>query len=198
MSPLLAAEKMAPWHYIPQPPSRPPLRVGILALSSDCGPEAEFPRFLRHWLTFPASGALPLAIMMTARMDNGETTTVETLKAMADVMQASAMSIYPYDDQARKTLDVLIFGCTSGSLAIGESEVERLITASKPCKAVVQVSASVRDALTALGAKRIAVLTPYVAEVNATVDKFMASMGVDPPSGIRTQVLSLRVGRLTH
>lgn len=170
---------MAPWQYIPQPPSRAPLRVGVLALSSDCGPEAEFPIFLKHWLAFPASGKLPLAIMMTARMDNGDTTTLETLKSMAAVMQASAMSIYPYQDEACKTLDVLIFGCTSGSLAIGESEVERLITTSKPCKTVIQVSASIRDALNALGAKKIAVLTPYVDEVNVTVDKFMASMGVE-------------------
>lgn len=170
---------MPAWPVVPHSPSVPPLRIGLLTLATDYGTETELAHLLNRWLAFPTSGALPAAVLSIARLPVAEQLTPETLVGVAAGIQTAAASIFPYDCEQRKTLDVCIFGCTSASLAIGEDRVARLLTESKPARAIVQVATAVREAIGRLGARRVAVLTPYVASVNESVDAFLESMQLE-------------------
>jgi maleate isomerase len=61
-------------------------------------------------------------------------------------------------------LDAVMYSCTSGSVVIGEAEIEKAMQVAKPGVAVVTPTAAAVRALKALGAKRISVLTPYTVE----------------------------------
>ena len=81
-------------------------------------------------------------------------------------------------DPAGLKIDVVAFGCTSASMALGEEEVFRRIVGA--------AGGGVHDAghcagcgLWALGARRIGALTPYSAEVNATVRGYLRARGVE-------------------
>ena len=56
---------------------------------------------LRRWLAFPAgmspsSGALPRAVLSTARLPIADAITPATLAAVVDGLQATARLLYPY------------------------------------------------------------------------------------------------------
>lgn len=104
-------------------------------------------------------------------------------KTMAEGLQA-------YGDHVEETtrlmamapVDVIAFGCTSGSFLNGMAYTQQIIqkmeTASKGVKAVATARAAV-DALHELGLKRIAVASPYPADINTRLKKFLAEAGFD-------------------
>lgn len=83
---------------------------------------------------------------------------------------------------AEAPLDVITLGCTSGSFIKGAGYDRQLIEDMKkasggvPCSTTS--SAFIR-ALEAIGAKKIAVLTPYVDEVNDKAKSFLNDMGYE-------------------
>ncbi len=76
-------------------------------------------------------------------------------------------------------LDVIAFGCTSGTMAIGPERVHAAIGAARRGVLVTDpVSAALRG-FAALGCRRVALLTPYIGEVNAVVETFLIARGLD-------------------
>ena len=71
------------------------------------------------------------------------------------------------------------FGCTSGSMLIGEQEVSRLINRAHPGVPVTNPWSAVKAALRGLGARRIAVLTPYIGEVNYPIYQGLRQAGLE-------------------
>ena len=65
-------------------------------------------------------------------------------------------------------LDVVAFGCTSASMALGEEEIFRQIRRARPEVACTTPVTAAFAAFKTLGARRIGVLTPYAPEVNAS------------------------------
>ena len=77
------------------------------------------------------------------------------------------------------SLDVICYACTSGSLVIGEQKViAELNKGAKTAKATTLIT-SVIDALSTIGAKRIAVATPYLDEVNEREVEYLESAGFE-------------------
>src|SRR5690606_30710955 len=76
-------------------------------------------------------------------------------------------------------LDVVAFGCTSASMALGEEVIFEEIRKSRPGIACTTPITAAFAAFNAFGADRIGVLTPYSAEVNETVKAYMTSQGVN-------------------
>lgn len=77
--------------------------------------------------------------------------------------------------------DVIGFACTSGSLVIGEDVIETRVQESMPGVKVTNPVTAARAALEALGVKRIALLTPYLANINHSLRASLIERGMDIP-----------------
>jgi maleate isomerase len=76
-------------------------------------------------------------------------------------------------------IDVVAFSCTSGTVAAGVDRVARAIDAAKPGIPFTTPITAAVAAFRHLGARRIAVLTPYVDEVNEAIRGFLVAAGLD-------------------
>lgn len=100
--------------------------------------------------------------------------TVETLRAQADDLAQAAASILPDG-----SLDVICYACTSGSLVIGEDRVFAELCKGAPNAEPTSLITGVMAALRAIGARRIAVATPYLDEINQREADYMTAAGFE-------------------
>jgi maleate isomerase len=136
-------------------------RVGLIVPSSNTVAEVDFYRRLPSW-----------ASLHTARLYLAEVTQDDEA-VMIDEHLPGALR-----DLSTARPDVVVFACTSaGTLRgnAGEQELIAQIGERTACRAI-SVAAAVRKLITASGAQRVGVLTPYVEEVN---DKIRASLQED-------------------
>ncbi len=71
------------------------------------------------------------------------------------------------------------FGCTSAATLIGEDGVEQALHSAHPGLAASNPISAARAAFSALGASRIAVVTPYTADVTAPIIRFFIDGGLE-------------------
>ena len=93
---------------------------------------------------------------------------------MAPDIGRAARGIVPDVD-----LDVMIYGCTSGTVAIGEMEVFQSMKNARgdyPCTTPITAAMA---AFKTLGAKKISILTPYIRSVNLEVAEYFKGRGLD-------------------
>ncbi len=133
-----------------QMPGGNQLRIGLVQLATDFTLERDW-----HQL---AGNAVEL---YTARMFSDPEMSLESLPALQKHIAAAAELLVP-----GKTLDVMAFGCTSASMLIGEEGVAAQFSHSRPGVPCTNPWVASQAALKHLGAKRIAVLTPYCSEIN--------------------------------
>ncbi len=142
-------------------------RIGLIVLASDFTIEHE-------WRAIFA--ALPGVALYESRLHNDPIITPESLRAMDPLIAPAASLILPGNP-----LDAIAFGCTSASMAIGEDGVfARIREGGQEAPATTPVTAAFA-AFRSLGAQRIAVLTPYRAEVNQIVADYITARGFDVP-----------------
>ncbi len=136
-------------------------RVGMVVLSTD------------ETLEFEARQVLAGrdVNMMHTRIESHPQVTPESLQEMKALMPASAWLL-------PAALDAVAYGCTSASVLIGPEVVERQIQTVQPGVPVTNPITAVIAALTALGVKRIALVTPYTAAVAAPMRAFLADRGI--------------------
>ncbi len=132
--------------------------IGLLVLATDQTMEHEFRHLIR----------LPGVAVYGARLFNDADITPETLRAIGDRIAPATELILP-----SLHLDVVAFGCTSASMALGEEEVFRQIRRVRPEVACTTPVTAAFAAFKALGARRIGVLTPYAPEVNEVVRAYL-------------------------
>lgn len=141
--------------------------LGLIVLASDFTIEHEWRAIM---------GGLPGVALYQSRIPNDPQITPETLRAMEPRIAAATDVLLP-----GATLDVVAYGCTSASMAIGEERVfERIREARPGVKCTTPITAAFA-AFRALGAKRIGVLTPYRADVNRIVADYIRARGFDVP-----------------
>ncbi len=109
-----------------------------------------------------------------ARLYNDFAISRETLMAMKPLI-AEAAALLPVEWRFKS----IGYGCTSGSMVIGEDEVERLVHSAHPGAAVTNPLTGGLAGLAALGCRRIAVLTPYVRSVNDGVVAALRERGLE-------------------
>jgi len=141
-------------------------RIGLVVLATDYTIEHEM-RVLVN---------LPGVDIYHARIANSPNISPDSLRAMEPLITATAELILPGD-----TLDVLAYACTSASIVLGTSTVAKNLNAAKPEAKTTNPAFAAFEAFAALGAKRIAVLTPYSKNVNAMVQKSLEDVGFDVP-----------------
>jgi maleate isomerase len=138
--------------------------IGLLVLATDQTMEHEF----RHLITQDG------VALYESRLWNDASITPATLRAMRELITPATELILP-----GCRLDVVAFGCTSASMELGEEEVFRQIRNARPDVACTTPVTAAFAAFEALGARRIGVLTPYSAEVNAGVCTYLTRRGAD-------------------
>jgi maleate isomerase len=138
--------------------------IGLVALATDHVCELDLRQIIPQ-------DRLPLYV---GRIGFAPEITVATLGAMRDGITAAASLIL-----AGGRLDVLAYGCTSGTMVIGEDEVFARLRAARPGIACTSPPTAALAALQALGLRRIAVLTPYTEDVNRRVAEYFTARGLD-------------------
>jgi maleate isomerase len=142
-------------------------RVGLIVLATDYTIEHEW-RVLFN--------AVPGLALYQSRILNENTITPETLRAMEPRITATTDLIIP-----GTPLDVVAFGCTSASMAIGEEKVFENIRAARPEAHCTTPITGAFAAFRAMEARRIGVLTPYRADVNLIVADYIRGRGFEVP-----------------
>ncbi len=138
-------------------------RIGLLALATDYNSETDLRRILPQGVD-----------LFTNRVLNANPLTIENLRAMSGDVTRAAAGILP-----GLGVDVMIYGCTSGTAAIGGDELTRLIQIAQPGVACSNPIAAASAALKAFKATRISVLTPYSDAVNRAVQESIQAEGFD-------------------
>jgi len=136
-------------------------RVGLIVPSSNTTMEPEF------WRMAPEGVSIH-----TTRLKLVEVTP-EALKQMAfEAIRAA-------EELATAEVNVIVYGCTTGSLLEGiewEEKIRREIEKKVNVKTITTAQAVI-EALHTLGVKKVAVVTPYIEELNAREKKFLEDNG---------------------
>lgn len=140
--------------------------IGLIVLATDNTIEHEFRRML----------GLDGVAFYESRIRNAVEINRDTLAQMERGMAEAAGLILP-----GVHLDVIGYGCTSGTVVIGEETVFRRIREARPGIACTTPITAAVAGLKALGARRIALLTPYVEEVNRMLRDFIEARGIEVP-----------------
>jgi maleate isomerase len=137
-------------------------RIGLVGLATDLNSESDLRRMA------PAGVEI-----FTNRVANANPVTMANHRAMAGDVTRAAAGILP-----GLHLDAMIYGCTSGAVAIGENQISRLMHAARPGIPCTNPITAVLAALRALDARRIALLTPYTRAINDELAAFLTGRGV--------------------
>lgn len=138
--------------------------LGLVALASDSVIEPELTTFLPH-------DGISLYV---SRIPVLKKAGVKKLQAMEAQIPDAAARILPDEE-----LDAIGFGCTSGSMIIGPEGVAAAVNGSRPGVPVTNPVSAALKGLRTLGLRRIALITPYVDEVNEKVGAFVTSQGFE-------------------
>jgi len=158
-------------------------RLGLIIPSSNTTMEVEFRKML------PESFSVH-----TARV-RLKLVTVEELAKMEEEVEREAVKLADAD------VEVIGYGCTSGSLfrGLGHDKMieERILKSSG--KPAVSTAGAVISALNFLEAKKVAVATPYIDEINKLEEKFLLDNGfkVVDLKGLRITE-NLEIGRVSN
>jgi len=141
-------------------------RIGLIALASDYVTERDFMNMR------PSDDV----VIYTSRVRNVNPCTVDNLRSMAPLITESVSLIVP-----EGRLDVVAYSCTSGTVVIGYDAVRASIQAARPgVPCTTPISASLA-AFERLGVNQVAVLTPYIDDVNVAIARHLADHGVAVP-----------------
>jgi maleate isomerase len=140
--------------------------IGLVVLATDHTIEHEWRKML----------ALDGVAFYESRIFNSSSITPETLVEMeAGIAEATGL-IRPGE-----RLDVVAFGCTSATIAIGEEGVFARIREARPNAACTTPITAAIAGLKALGAGRVALLTPYIDRINRMMRAFIEARGIAVP-----------------
>ncbi len=141
--------------------------IGLIVLATDYTIEHEWRQVF---------AAIDGVALYQSRIHNEDLITPDTLRAMAPRIVECTRVITP-----DTPVDVIAYGCTSASMAIGEEGVFANIRQAKPDSKCTTPITAAFAAFDAFEAKRIGVLTPYPADVNQIVSDYIAARGYQVP-----------------
>ena len=142
-------------------------KVGLIALSTDQTIENDFQNICNN---------LPVDIFIN-RIHNKNPLTKENLLKMGDDLASVTKKILP-DEK----LNTIAYGCTSGTIAIGEDSVKEKILSAKPGSYVTTPVTSAIKAFQQMNIKKIALFTPYPDAVNKTILEYFTKKNIEVSS----------------
>jgi len=142
-------------------------RIGLLALSTDLTIERDFQSICY---------SLPISLFVN-RIHNENPLTKENLLKMYDQLESIAEKILPGEK-----INTVAYGCTSGTIAIGEDKVKEKIQLAKPgCHVTTPITSAIK-AFNKMNVKKIAVFTPYPESVNKTISEYLIKKNINVTS----------------
>ena len=139
-------------------------KVGLLTLSTDLTIERDF---------YSICQKLPLDIFVN-RIHNENPLTKENLSKMYDQIVPVTEKILPGEK-----INTVAYGCTSGTIAIGEDRVKEKIQLAKPdCYVTTPITSAIK-AFKKMNVKKIAVFTPYPESVNKTIFEYFSKENIE-------------------
>jgi maleate isomerase len=138
-------------------------RIGLIALATDFNSEQDLRRMYPDGVE-----------IFTNRVLNANPVTMQNLRNMAGDISRAAGGILP-----GFSLDAMIYGCTSGTVANGAEKIEQLVQQSCPGVPVTNPVTAALAAFAHFGAKRISILTPYTEEVNLEMASYFEDHGIE-------------------
>jgi len=142
-------------------------KVGLIALSTDQTIEGDFNGICKN---------LPLDIFIN-RIHNQNPLTKENLLKMQDDLESVTNKILP-DEK----VNTIAYGCTSGTIAIGENNVKEKILSAKPgCYVTTPVTSAIK-AFKQMNIKKIALFTPYPDSVNKIILDYFTKKNIEVSS----------------
>ncbi len=141
--------------------------IGLIVLATDYTIEYEWRRVF---------AGIDGVALYHSRIHNDDVITPETLRAMEPRIVDCARLITP-----DTPVDVIAYGCTSASMAIGEDGVFANIRRARPDVECTTPVTAAFAAFEAFQARRIGVLTPYTADVNRIVSDYITGRGYQVP-----------------
>ena len=139
-------------------------RIGLLALSTDLTIERDF-QSICH--------SLPINLFVN-RIHNENPLTKENLLKMHDQLESITEKILPGEK-----INTVAYGCTSGTIAIGEDKVKEKIQLAKPgCHVTTPITSAIK-AFNKMNVKKIAVFTPYPESVNKTISEYLIKKNIN-------------------
>jgi maleate isomerase len=138
-------------------------KVGLLALSTDLTIEKDFNSICNK---------LPVDIFVN-RIHNENPLTKENLLKMREQIVSITEKILPGEK-----INTIAYGCTSGTIAIGEDEVKDKVQLAKPgCYVTTPITSAIK-AFKLMNIKKIAVFTPYPESVNKTIYEYFSKKNI--------------------
>ena len=139
-------------------------RIGVVTLSTDFTIEQDFRRICNN---------IPIDIFVN-RIPFENPLTHENYLKMVDHLPKIVEDILP-----GQKLDTVAYGCTSGTIAIGEEKITSEIHKSKPGTYVTTPITAALRAFEKLNINKIAILTPYPKLVNQTVYDYLQDRRIE-------------------
>ena len=139
-------------------------KVGLLALTTDLTIERDFNSIFNQ---------LPIDVFVN-RIHNENPLTKENLLKMRDQIEGITEKILPGEK-----INAVAYGCTSGTIAIGEDRVKEKIQLAKPdCYVTTPITSAIK-AFKLMQIKKISVFTPYPESVNKTIYEYFYKKNID-------------------
>ena len=139
-------------------------KVGLLALSTDLTIESDFQSICQK---------LPLDLFVN-RIHNENPLTKENLLKMYDQIEPITENILP-----GQKINTVAYGCTSGTIAIGEDKVKEKVQLAKPdCYVTTPITSAIK-AFKEMEVKKIALFTPYPESVNKTILEYFNKKNIN-------------------
>ena len=138
-------------------------KIGLLALSTDQTIERDFNKIFKN---------LPLDIFIN-RIHNPNPLTKENLLKMQSDLELATNKILP-DEK----INTIAYGCTSGTIVIGEKKVKEKILLAKPdCYVTTPITSAIK-AFKKMNIKNIALFTPYPEQINETILEYFTQKDI--------------------
>ena len=139
-------------------------KVGLLTLSTDLTIERDF---------YSICQKLPLDVFVN-RIHNENPLTKENLLKMYEQIESITEKILPGEK-----INTVAYGCTSGTIAIGEDRVKEKIQLVKPdCYVTTPITSAIK-AFKKMNVKKIALFTPYPESVNKTILEYLNKKSIN-------------------
>ena len=139
-------------------------KIGLLALTTDLTIEKDFNSIFKQ---------LPIDVFVN-RIHNENPLTKDNLLKMRDQIEEITKKILPGEK-----INTVAYGCTSGTIAIGEDKVKEKVQLAKPeCYVTTPITSAIK-AFKLMDIKKIAVFTPYPDSVNATIYEYFSKKNIN-------------------
>jgi len=139
-------------------------RIGLIALATDFIIEKDFIKIIQDKdIDF-----------FVNRIECYNPLSKENLIKMSEKVTDVTKNILPDEN-----IDCVVYGCTSGTIAVGYDTIERKIKEAKPKAKITTPSTAAIKALKKLNIKKLAIFTPYSKKLNDEIIDYFSSQGFD-------------------